>query len=71
MAPHSTAMMMTVAMLHLLGSRPRSPKPLVTMGRIYASRRLFWRSVSRIASHISSWVIGTQSMMAWAESNSL
>ncbi len=34
MAPHSVAMMITVAFGHFVGQSPRSPTPLVTTGLI-------------------------------------
>ena len=50
----ASAIMIVEDLVHLSGSSPRSPSPRVTIRRMYASRRLFSRSVANTATSISS-----------------
>jgi len=59
--------MITVGVSHLAGSRPKSPTPRVTTGRMYPSRSPLARTVSMMACSIASGVMGISSRMARAE----
>src|SRR3989442_1625067 len=53
--------------LHFRGSRPRSPGPRVTIGRMYPSTMLFRRHVWRMISENSSGVCGILRSIAFAD----
>ena len=67
----TSAMMIIEDLEHLSGSSPRSPSPRVTIRRMYASRRLFSRSVVSMAISISSIEIGMFNNIALADSYNL